>query len=160
MRDRHAPEAWYRDRSALSFIGRRYLPWLAALSLAWELAQLPLYTIWREESSAYIAFAVAHCTAGDLLIGTAALAITLMTLRAANFQTWRWQSIAIVTTLIGVVYTFASEWMNTSVRQSWAYAPAMPVIQLQGVVVGVSPIAQWLVVPTLALYLARRLSAP
>jgi hypothetical protein len=25
---------------------RRYLPWLAGLNLAWEIAQLPLYTIW------------------------------------------------------------------------------------------------------------------
>src|SRR5438874_10314577 len=53
----HAPEAWFRDRAALALIGRRYLPWLAALNLAWELAQLPLYTIWREQSAGYVAFA-------------------------------------------------------------------------------------------------------
>ena len=61
---------WYRDAAARSLILRRYLPWLAGLSLAWEIAQLPLYTIWNDGRPAYIAFAVVHCTAGDVLIAT------------------------------------------------------------------------------------------
>src|SRR5437867_423393 len=132
MKDPRAPDVWFRDRAALSLIGRRYLPWLAALSLAWELAQLPLYTIWRDASPGYIAFAVAHCTAGDLLIGSAALAITLMALRAGPLASWRWIGILAGTTGLGAGYTIASEWMNTSLRHSWEYSPAMPVIDLQG----------------------------
>ena len=31
------------------------------LHLTWEIAQLPLYTLWREETPAYIAWAVIHC---------------------------------------------------------------------------------------------------
>ena len=68
MRDRRTPEVWFRDRAALSFIGTRYLPWLAALNLAWELAQLPLYTIWREQSAGYAAFAVAPEQAGTAFV--------------------------------------------------------------------------------------------
>lgn len=37
---------------------------MAALNLLWEIAQLPLYTIYEEGEPAAIAFAVAHCTAG------------------------------------------------------------------------------------------------
>src|SRR6195256_6585895 len=40
MADAGAP--WYCDAAARSLILRRYLPWLAGLSLAWEIAQLPL----------------------------------------------------------------------------------------------------------------------
>jgi hypothetical protein len=159
MRDPRAPEAWFRDRAAWSLIGKRYLPWLAALNLAWELAQLPLYTIWRDASAGYVALAVAHCTVGDLLIGTAALAITLVAMRAGPLETWRWISIAAGITVLGAGYTIASEWMNTSLRQSWEYSQAMPVIDVQGVSIGLSPLAQWLVVPPLALLLARRSSA-
>src|SRR5438046_7946598 len=65
---------WYRDAATRSLILRRYLPWLAVLSLGWEIAQLPLYTLWNEAGPGYIAFAVAHCTIGDILIGTVALA--------------------------------------------------------------------------------------
>lgn len=39
-------QPWYRDREALEFVALRYLPWLAVLNLLWEIAQLPLYTIW------------------------------------------------------------------------------------------------------------------
>jgi hypothetical protein len=35
----------------------------------------------------------------------------------------------------------------------------MPTLELRGVVIGISPLAQWLVLPPLALYFARRLSA-
>ena len=48
------------DREAWRFIALRYLPWLALLSLAWEVVQLPLYTLWREATPGYVAFAVVH----------------------------------------------------------------------------------------------------
>ena len=74
--------AWYRERGALAFIGKRYLPLFALFNVLWEFAQLPLYTIWREASPGSIAFAVAHCTAGDVPIGAAALALALAATRA------------------------------------------------------------------------------
>ena len=151
-----SPEAWYRDSATRALIVGRYLPWLLALNLAWEIAQLPLYTIWRDASAGYVAFAVAHCTVGDLLIGAAALAIALVAMRAGPATAWRWRTIAVVTTLIGVAYTFASEWMNTSLRQSWQYSDLMPTLELGSVTVGLSPLAQWLLVPPVALYVAHR----
>ena len=156
MRD--SPEAWYRDPATRALIVRRYLPWLFAFNLAWEIAQLPLYTIWREASAGYIALAVAHCTVGDLLIGAAALAIALVATRAGPATDWRWRMIAVVTTLIGVAYTFTSEWMNTSLRQSWQYSDLMPTLELGSATVGLSPLTQWLLVPPLALYAAHRTS--
>ena len=36
--------------------------------LLWEIGHVPLYTIWTEGSWGEIAFAVLHCTGGDLLI--------------------------------------------------------------------------------------------
>jgi len=148
--------AWYRDRAAWSLIARRYLPWFAGLNLVWELAQLPLYTIWREASPGYVAFAVAHCTAGDILIGAAALALALIVTRAGPLARWRWLEIALIDTAAGAAYTLVSEWLNTSLRQGWQYSGLMPTLELAGFVVGLSPLAQWLVVPPLALCLARR----
>jgi hypothetical protein len=147
--------AWYRDREALRFIGCRYLPALLALNLAWEVAQLPLYTIWRANAR-FIAFAVAHCTAGDVLIGAAALALALIVTRAGAMERWRWRRIALIATVAGVAYTVVSEWLNTSIRQGWEYSALMPTLELGGWTIGLSPIAQWLVVLPLALYLAHR----
>ena len=151
-----ADTPWYRDREARRFIAYRYLPWLAGLNLAWELAQLPLYTIWREASAGHIAFAVAHCTVGDILIGAAALALALIAVRAGALARWRWLHVTLTATAAGAAYTLVSEWMNTSLRQGWAYSESMPTLELGGFAIGLAPLAQWLVVPPLALYLARR----
>ncbi len=145
---------WYRDAAARSLILRRYLPWLAGLSLAWEIAQLPLYTIWNDGRPAYIAFAVLHCTAGDILIGGAALAAALLITRAPALAAWRGWRIALVTAVIATSYTAFSEWMNTFVLRSWEYSELMPRVSLGDIELGASPLAQWLVIPPLALWLA------
>lgn len=146
---------WYSDQRAWAFIGFRYLPWLALLNIVWEVAQLPLYTIWREARPSEIAFAVVHCTLGDLLIGTSALLTALLVTRAAALTDWKWLRITAVVALVAVGYTLFSEWANTSVWTSWAYSKLMPTIEAGGVIIGLSPLLQWLLVPSLALYVAR-----
>ena len=149
---------WYADPAARAFLAFGYLPWLALLSLAWELAQLPLYTLWYEAPGRYIAFSVAHCTAGDVLIGLASLLVVLALAQEGSIAHWRWRRITLLTALLSVGYTALSEWMNIAILRSWAYAPAMPTIDIAGFRLGLSPLAQWLVVPPLALYLARQIN--
>ncbi len=98
------PVAWLRDRQAWRLIGLRYLPWLAGLNLVWEVAQLPLYTIWDEASPAYLAFAVAHCTVGDILIGAAALLLALILAREGSLASWRWRRVVPLLLLLGAGY--------------------------------------------------------
>lgn len=147
---------WYRDRRAWQLIALRFLPWLAALSLAWEIAQLPLYTLWSEATPAYIAFAILHCMLGDVLIGASALLASLILVRAGSLASWSWRRLATLTAMLGVGYTVFSEWTNTAIFGSWAYAPAMPRIDFGTIEVGLTPLVQWLVLPPLAIYLTRR----
>jgi hypothetical protein len=147
-------DRWYRDRAALSLIVLGYLPWLAGLNLAWEAAQLPLYTVWRHASAPYLVFTVVHCTLGDLAIGLSALFIALILTRSPAVARWRLGRVTALTVAIGIGYTGLSEWMNTAAR-NWTYADLMPVVRLLGVEIGVSPLAQWMVIPPAALYLAR-----
>lgn len=49
-------------------IAARYLLIATVANLLWEVAQLPLYTIWQTATTGALAFAVAHCTAGDIII--------------------------------------------------------------------------------------------
>src|SRR3970282_293034 len=122
--------AWYRDRRAWRLLALRFLPWFAGLSLAWEIAQLPLYTLWTEATPGYIASSVAHCTLGDVLIGASALLAALILLRAGSLASWRWARIAALAALLGVGYTVFSEWTNTAILGSWGYAASMPRIRL------------------------------
>ena len=66
----------------------------------------------------------------------------------------RFRRVAALTVLGGLAYTVFSEWLNTDIRGSWAYTDLMPRLPLIGT--GVSPLAQWLVVPLAALWWSRR----
>jgi hypothetical protein len=149
---------WFRDRRAWRLIAWRYLPWLAVLNLAWEAGHVRLYTLWTDAEPAYIAFSVAHCTVGDVLIGGVALLLALILSREAALAEWRWLRIALLTLVFGVAYTIFSEWMNLTVLRSWTYADAMFRVRLGGLEIGLTPLLQWLVVPPVSLYLARAAS--
>lgn len=151
---RRAP--WFRDRQSWRLIGYRFLPVLGGLNLAWETAHVPLYTIWNEASPAYIAFSVAHCTLGDVLIGGLALLLALIVGREGAPDEWRWLRTGVLSAAFGVGYTVFSEWMNITILRIWVYAESMPTVDLGGFEIGLTPIAQWLVLPPLTLFLARR----
>ncbi len=132
---------------------RRYLTFIAVANLVWESLQLPLYTIWLEEEVGMILFAVVHCTAGDILIATATLVLALSLIGSSAWPHTGHRQIATLTITMGLVYTIFSEWLNTEVRESWAYTELMPTLPILGT--GLSPIAQWIVIPLAAFWWAR-----
>lgn len=136
---------WYQNRAFWrAFLGR-YLPGIAIANLAWELAQLPLFTLWTEASRGFMGYAVFHCTVGDVLIAASALLLAMCLAASLGFPERGLVRVAIVATLVGVAYTVFSEWLNTAVRASWACAPSMPMVPILDV--GLAPLAQWLVLP-------------
>jgi hypothetical protein len=134
----------------------RYLGALAVGNLVWEVFQLPLYALWRTASPAYLAFAALHCWAGDLLIASATLGLSIMVAGRA-WPSHGYSRVAAVTIVLGVVYTVFSEWLNVVVRGSWSYVAAMPRVPPLGT--GLSPLLQWIVVPLAAFTWARPYSA-
>ncbi len=143
---------WYAHPESRSFILRRFLPRLAICSLVWEVAQLPLYTLWAELRLEHIAW-VAHCTAGDVLIGMAALLLALILNGAGERANWPVNRIVMWMIAAAVAYTMWSERINLA-QGNWAYSAWMPV--LPGIGVGLSPLLQWVVVPLAAWSWARR----
>lgn len=133
---------------------RRYIMFIAGANLIWEIAQLPLYTIWSEGTPGEIAFAVIHCTGGDILIASAALLGALLVLGNGRWPFERFGAVAGLAFTAGLSYTIFSEWLNTEIRGSWAYTDMMPVLPLIGA--GLSPLAQWIVIPLAAFWWARR----
>lgn len=45
--------------------------------------------------------------------------------------------------------------MNTVARAGWEYSALMPVVRFLGLEIGLSPLLQWMVIPPLALWLAK-----
>jgi len=131
---------------------RRYLAAMALGNLIWEFAQIPLYTLWETGSPSEIVFAVLHCTGGDILIATSALLAALFLLGSSQWPEAGYRRVGLATVLIGLGYTVFSEWLNIEVRKAWAYRDLMPVIPV--INAGLSPIAQWIVLPVIAFWWA------
>jgi hypothetical protein len=128
------------------------------LNLVWEILHLPLYTIWASGTLESQAFAVLHCTAGDVLIAVSTLVPALLLVGDKTWPGTRFLPVLTMAVGLGLAYTIFSEWLNVVVRASWAYSTAMPVVPIFGLRVGLSPTLQWLVIPTTSLLLARRLT--
>ena len=133
---------------------RAYLGVTAVANLMWEAFHLPLYTIWTSGSLQEQAFAVLHCTVGDVLIALAALAVALITVGTKVWPVEHHRPVLLVALVVGVAYTVFSEWYNIVVRANWAYSSLMPVVPL--INTGLSPLLQWLVIPIAAFHTARR----
>ncbi len=135
---------------------RRYLAASAIGHLVWEIAQFPLYAIWSTGTARAQVIAIAHCTAGDVVIATLAIVVALVLVAHPDWPARRFWPTAAVTLMVSLAYTGFSEWLNTVVRRSWSYSEWMPILDLFGLQLGLSPMLQWLVVPTLAMRLAMR----
>jgi hypothetical protein len=122
--------------------------WGFPLNAAWEFAQSPLYADW-DRPWVYLLWTRLHCTVGDVMILLGAFWLTSLV-----FGTRRWIGTkhggALLFVLLGIGYTTWSEWLNTSVRVSWSYGAAMPVI----FGIGLAPLLQW-ILPPLVLWLSR-----
>jgi hypothetical protein len=133
---------------------RVYLGVSALAHLAWEVLQLPLYTLWQTGTGRDIAVAVLHCTAGDVLIAALTLLSALVVVGAPAWPIASFGRVAAATILLAIAYTAWSEYLNTGIRGSWSYSELMPVVPPFGT--GLAPLTQWLVVPLLCLEFARR----
>jgi hypothetical protein len=136
---------------------RRYVVMSFSLHLLWEVLQLPLYALWSTASIGRQVFAVVHCTIGDIMISGLSLMAALVVVDLSRWPSVGMRLVWLFTLLLGVSYTIYSEWLNVNVRGSWAYAPLMPTVPTVGT--GLSPLLQWLAVPTFTLWFVGR-SAP
>jgi hypothetical protein len=129
---------------------RRYLVIMVPGSFIWESSHMPLYTLWETGSTTDIVFAVLHCSAGDTLIALSALTIALVFFGTNRWPEHGYKRVALVSIVIGFCYMLFSEWLNIEIRETWAYRELMPVIPV--IDAGLSPIAQWIVLPTIAFW--------
>ena len=142
--DRLATDAWWQPWAALAGFA-------TLLHFAWEMAHMPLYRV-AEPSGWRMVGGCTQATLGDAIMTLLAYATAAVLTRR---RLWLVAPRALeLTTFLGVglAMTVALEWWNVSVRHSWAYSADMPVTAG----IGLSPIVQWIVLPPLIIWLARR----
>ena len=133
---------------------RRYLIAATAGNVVWETAQVPLYTVWHTGTTREVVQAIMHCTLGDILIETVTVVAALLSVGSPAWPDQRFGQVLAATVIFAAGYTVYSEYVNTVVRHSWSYTSWMPTLPWLGT--GLAPLAQWMVVPALALVSAHR----
>lgn len=123
------------------------------LSLLWEVAQFPLYTVWHQNDWGYILYGLAHCTLGDALI-----LLMIYELVALLNQNRHWIDGGMLVngllfTLAGLGYTVFSEITNVRIKGTWGYTELMPIVPV--IEIGGTPFLQWLLIPPILLALMR-----
>ncbi|MBI5462358.1 MAG: hypothetical protein HY941_09255 [Gammaproteobacteria bacterium] len=132
----------------------RLLALALPLEAFWEIAQLPLYTLWYRNSWDYILYSLAHCTVGDLLILLIVYESIAVMVRDRRWFAGRIYWTGTLFTLVGAAYTVYSETTNTVPGGAWEYTARMPIVPVLGI--GAAPMLQWLLIPPLLLWLMRR----
>lgn len=141
---------------ATASITSRLLAWSAlafVLNLAWEIAQVRLYTIWEAADGMTIAWALLHCTAGDVVIALVMFALAGVVLRRADWPASRPWTGSIIVVTGALLFTAWSEWYNVYRAGNWGYTASMPLI----FGIGLAPLLQWLLLPPLTVWAYRML---
>lgn len=99
---------------------RRYLVIVVLGNLAWEFAQVPLYTFWQTDAPGEVAWEAIHCSAGDVLIVAAALAASLLLFGGTSWPRLHVRRVAATCIGIGLCITVLIERLATAWRP-WTY---------------------------------------
>lgn len=131
-----------------------YLCLATPMHFVWEILHVRLYTISKAGLPGEVAFAIAHCTAGDALIAALAMGAALWLSRWFEPDGWPLIGTVALAAALGAGYTISSEWLNVEVRRTWAYTEDMPRVPPLGT--GLTPLLQWLLITPLAALAAHR----
>jgi len=124
------------------------------VNFVWEMLQMPLFDFPSQASLAQMNLACVEASVGDALMIVVAYWIV-----AALQKDRAWIFHPSVRSLVlflipGIIMTIAFEAIATGPLHRWAYAEAMPT--LPGLGTGVVPLAQWLILPLIIVYVVKR----
>jgi len=91
---------------------------------------------------------------GDVLVALVAVVAALLAVGSPLWPERRFAAVTMGTVAVSVLITIGVEYLSTVVWHFWSYTEAMPRLPWLGT--GLSPLAQWMILPPLALIWARR----
>ncbi|MDQ2665131.1 MAG: TMEM199/VMA12 family vacuolar ATPase assembly factor [Gemmatimonadota bacterium] len=142
----HAPDLPKTQPWAALALGTFVLNWI------WEMLQAPLYASMQGMARGKATWLCTVASGGDVVIMLVAYSVVaLLVGSGAWFLHPRPGRVAIYLAA-GLLITVAAEMLSIHWWGRWSYGPSMPLL----LGVGVSPLAQWVVVPLIMLWVAKR----
>jgi len=127
-----------RVKPGVAALGGLWVAPAFVLNLAWEIAQVRLYTLWAEADRLNVAWALFHCSVGDVMISLATFALAGMALQRPDWpvsRPWTGSALAVIG---AIAFTAWSEWYNVYRAGSWSCTASMP--RIFGI--GLTPLLQ------------------
>lgn len=126
------------------------------LNFPWEILQAPLYDGMASSPHAIVSKACLQATAGDMVIMLIAHGAVAIAARNRRWTVLASGAQLLLFVAFGLSITLIVEWLATGGHwlSSWSYAPTMPL--LPGTGIGLSPVLQWLILPPLTVWFAKR----
>ncbi|MEH6669644.1 hypothetical protein [Halopseudomonas sp.] len=124
------------------------------LHFIWELMQLPLFAGFDDAHYFYVILHCTKATGGDVIISLAAFWTASAVARSRYWFLANRRLPLGIFLVAGLLITVVFELLATGPLQRWTYAQSMPMLPFTNV--GLSPIAQWIVLPLLQLWFVRR----
>ncbi len=137
---------------------RPWQPWAAVggfallLHFVWEMLQAPFFEDMATAPHWSAVLRCARASAGDVGIAWLAYAAAAWWAGRRSWLEEPGRTPFRIYLIVGLAVTVLLEWVNVYVRHTWAYADEMPLV----LGIGLTPLLQWLLLPPLTLWLARR----
>lgn len=97
---------------------RVYLLVSIAAHFLWEIGHLPFYTLWAEGTFAEKAFAVVHCTAGDMIIAIVSLIMAVALIGNGGWPLQRFRPVGALTLFFGVLTRYTVSGLMSSFEKA------------------------------------------
>ena len=124
------------------------------INFVWEMLQMPLFEFPAQSSLAQMNLVCVQASAGDALMVVVAFWIVAAIQRDRSWILHPSIRSLVLFLVPGIIMTIAFEAMATGPLHRWAYTEAMPTLPVLGT--GVAPLAQWLILPLILVYVVKR----
>ncbi len=122
------------------------------LNFIWELLQMPLFAGFADFPYYQIILHCTKATFGDVIISLVAFAGACLITRSRMWIKSMNKSGVVAFLAMGLVITIIFELLATGPLNRWEYSELMPTV----IGVGVSPVAQWVILPLIQLWFVKR----
>lgn len=124
------------------------------LHFVWEFLQVPTYAGMAEMAHWQGIKLCTSATIGDVGFALTAFWSASLVARTRSWMSSEAMPPVIVFLSTGIVLTVGFEFYYTQVTHRWTYSDLMPLVPPLGT--GLSPLLQWIVIPSIVLWLSRR----
>lgn len=124
------------------------------LNYPWEFLQVPFFAHMPTMPHWEAVLFCTRAALGDVVIALGAYWAVAALRRDRHWIRRPDRTAVLLFVAVGVLVTVGLEWHATEIQSRWQYGPLMPTLPLLGT--GLAPLLQWLVLPPLIVWFARR----